>query len=384
MGIIRLLPDPFTREQMTENDFYEYAKFNHGLDLKHQEKEIKSYAKSIADFDQMETESSWIIQDLIREGEFVLMMAEQKTGKSLFALDFSLMIASGESIGNRLSVTKSEKVLFIDTELPENKFTSRIKKMSENYKYQERINHNLHLICIQGLRSKVDLSTTNDQNWIENEIEVHDAKFIVFDNLGGFLPYGSEKNESFWEPVSLWFKSLTSKGITVFLVHHLNKSGEHRGTGKITDDVDLVLTLKRLESCPSNKTIIEFSITDARYLHGNQRNPFEIEYYEENDRIKRIVRTSDVELNTQEKSFVTQKEISEYGLTDLHIEMLSKARDPKTEFIKAGMFISTDKGRAASTITNILTNLCKNGLLEKSGYRSGTRYKPIIAHKNEI
>ncbi|MBV5341880.1 MAG: AAA family ATPase [Deltaproteobacteria bacterium] len=370
-------------EEMTIEKFYDYAKSLHGLNLKPQGKEVKTYAKSIADFDQMETESSWIIQDLIEEGEFVLLMAGQKKSKSLLALDFSLMIACGESIDNRLSVIKPDKVLLIDTEMPENKFSSRVKKLSENYTYKERIIHNFRFICIKGLRRKIDLSTADDQKWIENEIK--DAKFIVFDNLGGFLPYGSEKNESFWEPVSLWFKSLTSKGLTVFLVHHLNKSGEHRGTGKITDDVDLVLTLKKPESCPSNKTIIEFTITDARYLHGNQRDPFEIEYYEENKIIKRIVRPSDVELNKQKKSIVTEKEISEHGLTDLQIEMLSKARDPKTEFIKAGMFSNSDiKGRSASSITNILTDLCTKGLLEKSGIKNGVKYKSVPAQQNDI
>lgn len=370
--------------QISEEQFYVHAKFAYELDFECSSVTNKSYAKSIKDLNDESSEPCFMVKPLFYECQFFIMVAEEKVGKSMFALDISLMTASGESIDNRLSATKPYKTLYIDTENPVNEVNRRIQKMRANYRNQDLIDQNLMFLFAKNLPNDFNLLKKEHQIFIEDEIKRIDAKFVVFDNLGGLASPGSDKSETKWGVLSKWFKHCTSRGITVLLVHHFNKSGVYRGTGKITDDVSLVLSLKKPDDCPDIKTIITINIESARMIYGKQREPFDVEYGEE---LNRINQTGDDENDEHVDGIVSEEDNYQYGRLDLKKEILKIARASENDFITAANFKTTTKvkGKSKSAITKKLNELSGNGLLVKIGKTKGAKYYlPERVPKNVI
>lgn len=365
-------------KEMTVEQFYAEAKKYHLFDSKPKKKDSEPSSLSVGDLDQIQEEPPFMITPLFREGEIIIIASEAKVGKTLFSIDLSLMAATGESIGNRLTSSVPFKTLYFDTEMQKIQFDNRVRKLSKNFTALSLIGENFYRECFRAHQNKINISKKNSQQFLESKIKETDAKLLVFDNLGGFLPYGAERSDSTWEAVSIWLKDLVSEGRTVLLVHHLNKTKEQRGTGKITDDADLVISLNKEPGPPAEKTRINFSITHARHLYGDNLVPFILEYLEEDKSIRRSVSPRDTGLKNHPQYHVTEADISAHDLSPLQIEILDNARAlGEGEYLTAGMFKSTAKikGRSQSTITIKFNDLLKKGLLTKRGTGSGTRYR---------
>ena len=364
---------------MRIDEFYDFAKINHGLCLNQVWKKDKSFPTTIRDLDNINIDTSFMVNPLFKEGAYVLITARQKVGKSLFAIDISYMLATGELMTDRLSAKKPYKVLYVDSEMPVNEFKERTISLKANYDKKDLIDYNFNFIIGKSLNFSLDLTTKKSREFIDDLIQ--DSKFIVFDNLDG-LACGTSLNASKWEKVSSWLKFLTSRGITVLLVHHENNDGKPRGTGKITDDVDLSIALKRPEDCPSGRTIIEFKIIDARYLYGKQLDPFIIEYVTENNETKRTIRQFCADLKDNDKQIIASEKKSITSHQYLEREILDPVRHSEKLYVQPGMFIINRKtcvvgsaGKSKGTITKILNKLCESGLLIKTGKKpQNTRY----------
>jgi len=367
------------KKLISEADFHKKAQECHGFNLKPKiDEEDMSCKMNLEDLDAIDENPNFMAAPLFEKGERILMVAKQKVGKSLLGMDLTFMIASGGSIGQRLSAPKPYKTLFIDAEMHEKDFKRRFKKMKDNYANQNNLFNNFTYLCMQSLRKRLDLSTEKDQKWVEERIG--DAKFIVFDNLGRLISHRAEKSEVSWEEFSDWLKDLTYRGITVLLVHHENKSGSHRGTGKITDDVDLTLSLKKPVDCPAQKTMIEVNFEDARKLQGEQKAPFSIEYYDEDNRIKRCVKTlSDDGDGTQPESLLSNEEKQRH---EVEVVMITAARKiasnidlkPEDRFIQKKDIEGLVSVKSKTNITDHFNKLCDDKLLFKSGTGKGTKY----------
>lgn len=354
------------------DDFYKFAKNYHNIDLKQEEIEVESYPTTISDLERIQTDTSFMVDPLFREGAYVLITAKQKVGKSFFAIDISYMIAAGGSIKDWLSAKNPYKVLYIDSEMPTDGFKERIVSLQYNYNEKNLINENFSFRLLRDRGIKLDLTTPKDQEFVEGWIKGH--KFIVFDNLDGLTNDAALYSKS-WGLASSWFKSLTSRGITVFLVHHENEAGGKRGTGKITDDVDLSIVLKKPADCPKGKSIIEFHIMDARYLYGKSCDSFVIEYCTENNETKRTIRPFNADSKDYEKNVVPSGIKPQSGLEDLKSALLNPTRHAEKWYIQAGMFIIKGMpGRSKGTVGKRLKEFCESGLLIRKGIKQDAKY----------
>jgi putative DNA primase/helicase len=71
------------------------------------------------------------------------------------------------------------------------------------------------------------------------------VKLFVIDNISSLAP-GIEENSKFeWDPVNQWLLGLRFAGITSFLLHHVGKEGNQRGTSAREDNLDVSLVLQR-------------------------------------------------------------------------------------------------------------------------------------------
>ena len=112
------------------------------------------------------------------------------------------------------------------------------------------------------------------RNAIDALAEKHQAKLIILDNLST-LWRGDENEAQAWGPVQDWLIGVRSKGRSVLIVHHAGKSGGQRGTSRREDALDVVLALRRPESCGIG-TAASFNVAfeKSRSAYGLDMQPF--------------------------------------------------------------------------------------------------------------
>ena len=313
--------------EMTLEEFYTFAESHHKLNLKPHKKDKVSLVMTGVDFKKIENDKKpFIVEPLFKEGEFILISGGPKAGKSWFAIDLSLLIALGGSIGKRLSSSKPHKILYVDSEMDASTVGWRKNIIETLYDKKKDTENNFGYLPIKQYLNQIDLSEKDDQQWVENQINSHDAKIILFDNLKGFIQDGRVKYEEKWAPFSRWIGTLIGpeKRKTVLLVHHEDVSGEVRGTKTMLEDVHLVIslnnpTMNTIEET-GLKTISEIHLKYSRYLFGKPLYPFSIEYITEKDEetgeIIQFDRVVNVDLKNNDKPLESKEVRSQHELTD--------------------------------------------------------------------
>jgi len=71
------------------------------------------------------------------------------------------------------------------------------------------------------------------------------VKVVVFDNLASLTPGIDENSKQEWDQINRWMLGLRYAGISPWLIHHLGKSGDQRGTSGREDNIDVSIKLQR-------------------------------------------------------------------------------------------------------------------------------------------
>jgi len=321
----------------------------------------------------------FLLENVFREKELAILSGARKTCKSFFLLDVLITLASGGRICDRIYANGKHKVVLIDAELSLQNIAERIRKVGGLHDNLSGWTKLFEIVCLKEEGKSINLSTEADQQWLDERIGT--AKIVAFDNLGKLITPGCETCGKTWRRITRWFDKMQQRGITILLVHHENKKGQIRGTLKIEDDADLLISLKRPKSCePNDGNLIEVHLPAARHLHGDQLEPFTIMYSEGTDGFVRQVGADEREIDLpaqSNKPVVTSREISAWDLTELQIDMLTIARTQ--DRVVAGDVIQEKvRGRSKSTVSNSFTHLCRQGLLERHGDTlRKTYYTPV-------
>lgn len=372
-----------SRLNISLEDFRQEARDKFKLVLGDKETEIRPL--SVTDIRNMNfPDNPFQLENVFRPGELIIIVGARKTSKSYFLMDIIITLASGGKISDRIFSRKMHEVALIDTELSLRDIAARIPRVGNEHKDAKNWGKSFIVVCLKEEGRQIDLSNKKDQQWIEKMIG--NAKVVAFDNYGKSIKPGVESCAKTWRSVTAWFERLQQKGITVILVHHENKAGETRGTLKMEDDADLVISLKRPEKwVPANGNIVIVSFPAARHLHGDQVKSFTIEYFEDENGFYRTVEANGIDQNASEgnqlrvfldKPVVSQEEIKEFSLSVLQIEILRIARTKGR--VKASDVINEDIfGRRKSNVSNVLRDLCSHKLLKAVGEKSGRFYTPV-------
>jgi hypothetical protein len=91
----------------------------------------------------------------------------------------------------------------------------------------------------------IDLSVEGFRNLITFEARKNDIKFIVIDNLASLTAGTNENTKEGWDPINQWLLKLRHMGISIFVVHHMSKGKDQRGTSARMDNVDSTLYIKK-------------------------------------------------------------------------------------------------------------------------------------------
>lgn len=293
-----------------------------------------------------------------------------------------MAVAHGKNYDTRFRCSKSHQVLIVDAELPGHEIKSRLNNINGLYGNDSDADR-VKIIPLQEMGKTMDLSTSEDQDWVYNQVKKSKAEVVVLDNLGKLIPPQSETSPEVWRKVETWVRSMNREGVTVILVHHTNKNGEMRGTGKISDDADLVLGLSKPDDWDRTQgTAVDVKIVDTRFLHGEQEAPFRVVYSERNGKFAReVIHDADLFSESNRGGAKTASlELDEYDLTALQMDIMKRAaRDVK---VVVKDFETEERGRSRSSVSKALSELAAMELLVKEGKGRAIGYR--LSDKDKV
>jgi putative DNA primase/helicase len=202
-----------------------------------------------------------------------MVYAYRGVGKTQVSLECAYAMASG---GTFLD-WKAEvpvNVLFIDGEMPLASLQERIQKIAASSHHKQQAVLDFITPDMQDpAKGMLDLSRPSDQAELEPLLEGYQV--IILDNLSTLCRSGKENEGESWLPVQEWCLRQRSKGRSVLIIHHSNKSGGQRGTSRKEDVLDTVISLQRPgDYSPEQGATFEVHFEKARGLTGNDVAPF--------------------------------------------------------------------------------------------------------------
>jgi putative DNA primase/helicase len=199
----------------------------------------------------------WAIENMIQQGSINLVFAEAGVGKSMVSMHVAIACQLGLPIF-RDQATRKQDVLFVDAELPQvllkERWTEAYRLWGAGMK-EKPVASKLELLPWLMIEesSSIDLNLyqTASQSYLDPLIEQSDLIFLdnfdkVTSRSGG--EEDARTDEANWQKMFKWLRRWKSKGKTFVIVGHTSKAGVLRGTGKIGDDADTSIQLKKLNN----------------------------------------------------------------------------------------------------------------------------------------
>lgn len=184
------------------------------------------------------TKKDFIVDSLMKSNGLYCLVARPKVGKSLLALQLAHAIAT-ETIFLGFKVNPSP-VLYISTEMDSSQIADRIKKMNLEF------NNNFFLIEQESDKKKLNLDDLEEK--ISEFANINQGKFVIIDMFNGVYindKFDLYNYQDMAQIVLPKYRKLCSKyGITILLLHHLNKTNTTLGSTAIDGAVDGIMTLK--------------------------------------------------------------------------------------------------------------------------------------------
>lgn len=184
------------------------------------------------------TKKDFIVDSLMKSNGLYCLVARPKVGKSLLALQLAHAIATG-TIFLGFKVNPSP-VLYISTEMDSSQIADRIKKMNLEF------NNNFYLIEQELDKKKLNLDDLEEK--ICEFANINQGKFVIIDMFNGVYindKFDLYNYQDMAQMVLPKYRKLCSKyGITILLLHHLNKTNTTLGSTAIDGAVDGIMSLK--------------------------------------------------------------------------------------------------------------------------------------------
>jgi KaiC/GvpD/RAD55 family RecA-like ATPase len=167
----------------------------------------------------------FVLYPLLKEGFYCLIYGGTGVAKTWLALHLAISLTQGIAPFDKWEFRGKGPldVLYVAGEMKPEEYGKRIKELLDE---QEKSNPHFGLV-----REDIDLTKSEDQERVINTINKHGSQVVVFDNLSTLAMNGHTEGQ--FEKVLALIRKLQADGITVILVHHENREGGFKGSGKI-------------------------------------------------------------------------------------------------------------------------------------------------------
>ncbi len=212
-----------------------------------------------------------LLAPILTRQSLMMIHAKRGVGKTYLSLGIALAVASGGEF-LRWKAPEARRVLYLDGEMPARAMQDRLRSLAPPAGFPD---DNFCIVSADYESGALpNLSTHEGQSFIEQDVE--QADLIVVDNLSTLTRRGNENESESWLPMQQWLLSLRSRGKSVLLVHHSNKTGAQRGTSSREDILDTVIKLAHGPAYEPERGA-SFVVTFEKYrgLHGDDVTSFE-------------------------------------------------------------------------------------------------------------
>lgn len=179
----------------------------------------------------------------IRSQDIIIIYGGAGTGKTWLALSILKAISSIENFGPWKAL-KKVPVSYLDAEMTGQDVQDRLRQLNIVTTDPDFFIYSDALAQERGLKK----ANIMDENWrlsYEKALINRHIKISVLDNLASLSPSGDENTKLDYAPINQWLIKLRYHGITTILLHHVNKSGDQRGTSSRIDNVDFSVKLEK-------------------------------------------------------------------------------------------------------------------------------------------
>jgi KaiC/GvpD/RAD55 family RecA-like ATPase len=209
----------------------------------------------------------FFLYPLLQEGFYCLIYGASGVAKTWFALHIAIALTQGTIPfeGWEFRGKAPLNVLYVAGEMRPEEYGKRINELLAGQKTNPRFGL---------LREKLDLTTPEHQARVRNAVKKQKSKVVVLDNLSTLADNGHTEKQ--FKKIHSFIEDFQADGLTVILVHHENREGEFKGSGRISLVADISLHLFRA----GNGTIIELLVQPdkARSVSSAEFPPFHTEF----------------------------------------------------------------------------------------------------------
>lgn len=174
------------------------------------------------------SEPIWLIPELLRVGDRVMVYGVAKSGKTTWVVHEALHMAA-----------EGHRVLYVDGEMGVADFQARLSAALAG----AQIPDGFRVLSSRVLGRRLQLETPEEQMFVLREVK--DAEVVVLDNLHALFPSSLQAGPESCGLLNQMVDSLHLAGKTVILVHHSSRGGASFGSSVKELGLELKLKITR-------------------------------------------------------------------------------------------------------------------------------------------
>lgn len=298
----------------------------------------QSHAISIQELLELPTqERPWVIENLIRSADRVMLYGEPKSGKTWIAIFMALEIAQ-----------KGYRVLYIDGEMPVSDLVQRFIDMVNLSELKDNIK------VISASYEKRSLNFADDEDVEQYRDDFSNADVVILDNLQCLFSDALQSTPESNAQLNKFVNTLALRGKTVIMLHHSSRNGHPFGCSAKEFGLELVLRATR-----KNDTITVF-VEKSRGLPSQNLKPLQYKLSDDGA-IEFLGEGASRSTKSLQPSSEVTSDTCEDQVATLDQQILSIKKDnPKATVRK----IADQVGKPSSTVSDHIQKLKNTGLLQ--------------------
>lgn len=257
--------------------------------------QIKGFAEAGQKLPNQNRKRKNILFPVVQSGTITWLFAKEKIGKTLLAQAIAYVVGKGG--GRDICGWKAEEaqnVLYIDGEMPADRFASSCKKIMRGFGEQgENIPRPfaVYLFAEDGL----DYDSIIDEEWLkEHKSMLFAYDLIILDNY-----YSLNQNRIDIKPFLKLLKEIVRKDIAVIVIDHTNTDGNLQGSILKRRAADLGI---RLDDCEENTINISYEFDRFGVEKHIESNPTAIIFTDSEIKFTKPKKEEDKKIEQQKLS----------------------------------------------------------------------------------
>lgn len=216
--------------------------------------------------------------DLWVEGELCVLFAPTNAGKSILAVQIADCITKGLSWGPLACEAAIQNVLYIDFELSDRQFTRRYSQ-EQNGRYINLFKFSRRFLRAEPITPEEEPENWSDFyiDWITFEVERHDAKVVIIDNMTWLSTKLEKANDA--GPFMTKLNRLKRKHeLSLLLIAHTPKRDQSKpmviddlqGSSRLGQFLDSCFAINYSRKDPDLRYIIQLKVRDSEKLYHHE------------------------------------------------------------------------------------------------------------------